>query len=261
MNKKQNSSLVYFFIFFGLIVFYNSDFSSDKNVPSKKVERKVQGTSGNTLTWPPKEAESVSPLPLEEQTDVNYYVIFDGSGSMLESSCTNNSNRIRVARDAMRHFVNHVPDSARLGLYVFDNRGVTERVPLGKENRNELIQAIESVNPGSVTPLRKSISDAVISLGKQYAAQLGYGEYHLVIVTDGIASKGQDPSGVVKWILENTPIVIHTIGFCIDENHSLNIPGNTIYRSANSPEELTASLEAVLAEAEVFDISKFTDDQ
>jgi Ca-activated chloride channel homolog len=260
MSKKQNSSLFYFIVFLGFIIYYNAaDFGSDNPIPPRKENKKVQSASGNTLTWPPKEAESVTPLPLEEQTDVNYYVIFDGSGSMLETSCTQNSNRIRVAKDSMRSFINHFPDTARLGLYVFDNIGVSERVPLGKDNRNTFMQAIESVDPGSVTPLRKSISDAVISLGKQYAAQLGYGEYHLVIVTDGIASSGQDPSLMVRWILDNTPIIIHTIGFCINENHSLNIPGKTIYRSANSPDELTASLEAVLAEAEVFDISNFSD--
>jgi len=259
MNKKQSSYLLYVFIFVIMTIVYKGFDSPKKPARQSNASSNSHNTLGDTITWPPKEAQSISPLPPEEQTDVNYYVIFDGSGSMLDTSCTRNSNRIRVAIDSMESFVDHFPVTARLGLYVFDNMGVSERVPLGKDNRNSFIQAIKSINPGGLTPLRKSISDAVISLGKQYAAQLGYGEYHLVIVTDGLATSGQEPNVIVRWILDNTPIIIHTIGFCINEHHPLNIPGKTIYRSANSPEELTSSLESVLAEAEVFDISNFSD--
>jgi hypothetical protein len=35
---------------------------------------------------------------------------------------------------------------------------------------------------------------------------------------------GQDPTGAVKAILERSPVVLHTIGFCIGTKHSLNQP-------------------------------------
>ena len=93
----------------------------------------------------------------------------------------------------------------------------------------------------------------------QGARQLGYGEYHLVVVTDGEASDGQDPTNVVKVILDRSPIVLHTIGFCIGTDHVLNQPGRSYYVAAESPEQLQQGLSAVLAEAPAFDQSQFGD--
>jgi hypothetical protein len=62
---------------------------------------------------------------------------------------------------------------------------------------------------------------------------------------------------VVKEILAQSPVVLHTIGFCIDSDHVLNQPDKTFYASATDPEQLESSLKAVLAEAPVFDATKF----
>jgi hypothetical protein len=89
------------------------------------------------------------------------------------------------------------------------------------------------------------------------AAQLGYGEYHLVVVTDGEANQGEDPRAIVDVITRKSPIVVHTIGFCIGQNHSLNQPGKTVYRAADNPEDLERGLAEVLAEAPSFDAQSF----
>ena len=78
-----------------------------------------------------------------------------------------------------------------------------------------------------------------------------------MIVTDGEASSGEDPTRIVQWILDYSPIQIHTIGFCIGTNHSLNIPGRTVYKAADNPQQLEKGLQDVLAESEQFDISEF----
>lgn len=52
-------------------------------------------------------------------------------------------------------------------------------------------------------------------------------------------------------------MVLHTIGFCIGEKHSLNQPGRTLYRAADNPEQLRAGLADVLAEAPSFADQKF----
>ena len=54
-----------------------------------------------------------------------------------------------------------------------------------------------------------------------------------------------------------TPIVLHTIGFCIDAKHSLNQPGRILYRQANDLEELRRGLQNVLAEAPSFTVLQF----
>jgi hypothetical protein len=58
-------------------------------------------------------------------------------------------------------------------------------------------------------------------------------------------------------MLEQSPVMLHTVGFCIDERHSLNQPGLVSYTAANSPEELLQGLQGVLAEAQDFTPDKF----
>ena len=51
----------------------------------------------------------------------------------------------------------------------------------------------------------------------QRIAQLGYGEYHLVVVTDGEAT-GEDPTRRRRTDPDReSPVVLHTIGFCIGD--------------------------------------------
>jgi len=71
-------------------------------------------------------------------------------------------------------------------------------------------------------PLSVAIEHGYKALTKQASLQLGYGEYHLVVVTDGEANTGYEPNKAVQSVLTESPVVIHTIGFCIRGSHSLN---------------------------------------
>ncbi len=79
-----------------------------------------------------------------------------------------------------------------------------------------------------------------------------------MIVTDGEASSGEDPTKVVNELLKRSPVIMHTIGFCIGEDHSLNQPGRILYKSANNPGDLRKGLQNVLAESPSFDIAAFS---
>lgn len=197
---------------------------------------------------------------LDDLVSKNYYVIFDGSGSMRENNCAENSTKAQVAKSALRTFAELVPADAQLGLFVFDASGVSERVPLGTQNRTQFMSAVDQVRPGGATPLKKALIKGVETLKSQAVKQRGYGEYSLVVVTDGEASQRQDPREVVEYLFANTPVVVHTIGFCIGENHSLNQPGKTVYGAAQSESELVEGLTGVLAEAESFDLIEFGDE-
>ena len=206
--------------------------------------------------WPgvaPEEALEMAANPLV----ANYYVILDGSGSMRERDCTQGSTKVEDAKAALGEFVQAMPEDANVGLLVFDSGGVGERVPLGGGNREWFIARVNSVVADAGTPLRTAIEKGYEALTAQAQTQRGYGEYNLVIVTDGAASPGEDPSAVIEEILGNSPVVIHTIGFCIGSDHVLNQAGRTIYRAANNSQELRAGLGAVLAEAPAFDVSQF----
>jgi Ca-activated chloride channel family protein len=203
-------------------------------------------------TWPPEIKEGEKVEISKDLLAKNYYVILDSSGSMSESKCAEGSTKSAISKKAFAEFLSVVPAQANLGLLVFDKDGVRERAPLGTRNRDQILAEVNEVQPGDGTPLRDAISTAYSAIEKQAKAQLGYGEYHLIIVTDGQANPGQEPNNVVNQILENTPVMIHTIGFCIDTNHPLNQQGRTNYRTAKDPQELIKGLKAVVAESDKF---------
>ena len=112
--------------------------------------------------------------------------------------------------------------------------------------------------PGSGTPLTRAVQMAYELLTEQAGKQLGYGEYHMVIVTDGAANQPEKLTQTVNAVLTHSPIIMSTIGFCIAETHSLNQPGRTIYKAADNPEALRQGLQDILAESESFeDVTEF----
>ena len=215
---------------------------------------------------PPKSAwpflEGTGATPAGEAFDPsavikrNYYVVFDASGSMDERKCSGSERKIDVAKRALLQFAQLVPRDANLGILVFDEQGIHSLVPIGPLEPANLRRAIAPVSPGGKTPLAQSIREGYRALTARARTQLGYGEYHLVIVTDGEAT-GEDPRGIVDRLISESPVVVHTIGFCIGDKHSLNQPGRTIYHAADSPQALEQGLAEVLAEAPSFHAAKF----
>ena len=208
-----------------------------------------------TAAWPQVKEEG-APVA-SDLFAKNYYVVLDASGSMNEKSCNGDQAKIKAAKDALKAFVENIPASANLGLQVFDARGVNEWLPLGRENRATFTQRLDEVRANASTPLRSAITNAYNKLLTQGSRQLGYGEYHLVIVTDGHADQGQDPTAIVNKIITESPVVVQTIGFCIGAKHALNQEGRTMYREANNVEELRKGLADVLAEAPQFTVTEF----
>jgi len=184
-------------------------------------------------------------------TAKNYMLVFDGSGSMLDSKCSAGRSKIEVAKDAVVEWSKSIPQDAYLGLVAFHNQG-WETMPLTTGDREIFISKIHNLIAGGATPLTEAFKYAYEKLILQGQSQLGYGEYTIVVVTDGIANNEATLSQWVKRILKETPIMIYTIGFCIGEQHSLNQPGYTIYKAADNPAELKRGLQEVLAESEEF---------
>jgi Ca-activated chloride channel homolog len=210
--------------------------------------------SGAALAWPPG-GKSVQVA--KDVLARNFYIILDGSGSMRERSCTSQYSKNQESKLALGAFAQSVPKNANLGLALFDAGGLREVLPLGQNNREAFVRAVNGINPSGGTPLRDSVQLGRHQLEAQAARQLGYGEYTLVVVTDGNASLNQDPGKAVNEMLRETPIVLHTIGFCIGTGHALNQQGRTVYRAANSGRELRAGLTEVLAESPDFALSRF----
>lgn len=185
----------------------------------------------------------------------NYYFVFDGSGSMADTGCSGGTTegRIEPAKRAAIRFAQGLPASANLGLFVFDNNGVGERVALGRgtANRAAFAQAVRAIVAGDGTPLGASLNTALQTLHDEANRQHGYGGYHIVVTTDGQATDASTMGQAVDQIVQ-TPVVLETIGFCIEEGHPLNVPGRTVYHNAMNPEDLNKGLDAILAESDSF---------
>ena len=149
------------------------------------------------------------------------------------------------------------PEYTRAVAVAFDQQGVSERAPLSRGTREALVRSVSEVRPGGGTPLLEAIGLGYRQLTLQGQSQLGYGEYHLVVVTDGLASQGQEPGPLVHHMLDRSPVVLHTIGFCIGQDHSLNQPGRVLYRAADDYAGLRAGLQGVLAESSEFVPTRF----
>ncbi|WP_339137770.1 MAG: vWA domain-containing protein [Candidatus Electrothrix sp. GW3-4] len=206
--------------------------------------------------WPPpqdgpKNQESI--LPADQWTRKNYVMILDGSGSMGDQRCSGNTTKNVVAQEAVMEWAQSVPADAHLGLIVFDQKGFSVRLQIGQDRRQQFIEQVQNVEPGSTTPLTQAVQTAYELLTDQARKQLGYGEYHMVIVTDGAANLPEELTAEVNNVLAHSPIIISTIGFCITTTHSLNQPGRTIYKAADNPEALRQGLQDILAESESFD--------
>jgi Ca-activated chloride channel family protein len=182
----------------------------------------------------------------------NFYFIFDGSGSM--DNPIEGKRKIDGAKQAVWEFIKNVPANVNLGLYIFDTGGSREVVPLEAKNHKNFLTAIKSARAGGGTPLAEAIRFATNQLNKQRKNQLGYGEYNIIIVTDGIADHIPEAGDYAV----NSNIAIHAIGLGIEENHPLNNPEYVIsYTAANDYTKLTQALIEAVAESPVFDSADF----
>jgi uncharacterized protein with von Willebrand factor type A (vWA) domain len=190
----------------------------------------------------------------------NFYVIFDGSGSMSEAlnkQCQGDKrfgSRLEGAKWAVEQFMPLAPAEVNLGLWIFDANGNNERLPLSPESRAQFLSAVQKIRAGGRTPLTESIEQGVNRLVQQRDRQLGYGEFRLVVVTDGEAT-GRPLVQAVAYARERR-IPIYTIGLCLAAQHELR-KYSVSYRAADSIEALRRGLEETLAETSVFDPQTF----
>ena len=225
------------------------------NKPPETATRPVVASLASKV-WPfiinDQEAQSLAKNPITQ----NYIVIFDGSGSMGDVKCSAGRKKIDVAKEAVIEWSKTLPPDANIGLVAFHNRGWVFG-KLGETDHQTFIKGVQSLSHGGKTPLTKAFNHAYRDITFQGQKQLGYGEYTIVVVTDGIANSPGQLYNTVETIQAASPITIYTIGFCIGEKHSLNQPGKTVYKAADNPEALRQGLKEVLAEAVTFDDSEF----
>jgi len=250
-GKKLKRSLAAMLTLSSVIVLASCDGSNTPVQSGNDVSNNTTNTSEpDSKIWPYLKQDELA-LSSNLIAD-NIYVVFDGSGSMNSSGCSDGKPKYIAAQNALKIFSDIVSVDTNLGFLAFDSKGISERVPLGLKNREQFNTQLKSVTISGGTPLKSAMKIAYENLTSQAKKQLGYGRYQLVVVTDGQANDGEDPLALVTEITDSSPVEVHTIGFCISENHSLNIPGKTVYKSAMNTKALQQGLESTLAESPTF---------
>jgi Mg-chelatase subunit ChlD len=228
----------------------------------QKREEKKETKEGQAIkhVWPfsfEKELkEKVQPVTdADKMITRNFVVIFDDSGSMDDKDADGN-RKINTAKNAVVEWSKSVPNGANVGLVSFHN-GVWSLQNLDPTSKEQLISTVRNIEHGGSTPLSAAFETSFVMLTKQGLRQLGYGEYTLVVITDGEADNDSQLNQWVRFVLNNSPIQIYTIGFGIGTAHTLNQLGLTQYRPAENLAELRKGLKEVLAESEAFDETEF----
>jgi Ca-activated chloride channel family protein len=231
-----------------------------KQKQKKEDTQEIQSEPIARTAWPfgfEKEIEGeVQPeKAADKMITRNFVIIFDDSGSMADPDADDN-RKIDTAKKAVVEWSKSVPTGANVGLVSFHN-GVWSLQHLTPASKERLISTVLNIAEGGNTPLSAAFEKSFLMLTRQGLQQLGYGEYTIVVITDGAASSRIQLNKWVHFVLDNSPIQIYTIGFGIGTDHTLNQPGLTQYKPAENLAELQKGLKEVLAEAETFDETEF----
>ncbi len=190
--------------------------------------------------WPTAQVSNVNDPVVKKLV-----IVFDSSGSM------SSDNNIETAKKAVRTYVSALPDSVDVGVVIFGEKLIAsiQATPISKD-RTAVLNAVGKAKAGGGTPLTEAVNIAYNMLLAEAGSQKGPCEYHLAVVTDGVADNISTLAYAVNEILESSPVRIFTIGFKIGTDHTLNQPGKTRYVSADNEEELKKGLGQILAEKE-----------
>ena len=179
--------------------------------------------------------------------DMKVVVILDNSGSMAERM-PGGSTRLEAAKQALMRVLEQAPADADLGVLLL-NPGPNGNwlVPLGPVDPDQVQRAVGGLWPDGGTPLgstMKTAADALLALRQQQR----YGNYKLLIVTDGEANDGQLVEQYLPEI-QARGLLVDVIGVSMAEDHSLATRTST-YRNANDPASLEKAIsEVVLGES------------
>jgi von Willebrand factor type A domain len=193
-----------------------------------------------------QEPAEISPISTARKQHLA--VVLDDSGSMAESlRGQRRLSRMGAAKRALRAAIAQLPPETELGIVRLNGTrdGSPWVVPFGPLDVSRAQSAVLSVEAEGGTPLGEFMKIAADELLKARQQQ-HYGEYRLLLVTDGEAN---DPELVETFLpqIMARGLSIHVIGVDMDQDHSLATRVHS-YRSANDETELTQAVQEVFAE-------------
>lgn len=205
------------------------------------------GDIGSHVQWPPGISEQGTTIAVgDERLATNIVLAIDVSSSM-DGRC-DGERKINAAQAAAIEFLDLVPADAAVGLVTFGGNGASILVPAEHNNIDRVRSAIESLRAGGGTPMGDAVARSLDELNRRGVIQGGYGDYHMVVLGDGAPNNVGYTTRMMDTVVAETPINLHTIGFCADLSVLDRLGVN--YTAANDVRSLRNAFRSVLAESE-----------
>ena len=207
----------------------------------------LAGCSSNDEQSLAKRSEAQKPVPVYQfpqydgKTTPRYWEIFlDTSGSM-------EGGKLAEAKRAIEEFLTTAPGELAIGLAVFRGDGtIIQVVPIAHDNRQSIMNRLPVLRAGGGTPLTEAVQFCSEQLAQQMEQSYGYGEFNLLVVTDGEADDKKTLAQAVQVMQERNvygaPMLLSTIGFQLNEEHSLK-QGSLKYLEANDSAGLLSAMQ------------------
>lgn len=213
--------------------------------PSKLPAGYVESLSPNwesIANWPGEITDETKLLDIVPRRTTTV-IVFDDSTSM--------GGNIAPAKDSVVSAVQGFDNTDRIGLVAL-NDGLLMDIQDSRDAKANIANALAPVRSDGSTPLGARIDQAMEMLSEDAKRQRGFGQYRVLVVTDGAAGDQDRLLAVLRNTLSNTPVQVATIGLGVGQGHVLNLPGHTSYVDVSKPEDLAAAMAALSAEDQDF---------
>ncbi len=167
-------------------------------------------------------------------------------------------NKIVIARDVIADMLGDMEDDVSLGLTVYGHRergacgDIETIVPPGPGTQDQILEAVNGINPQGRTPMADSIVTAARSLRHTE------NEATVILVSDGIENCNPDPCAIAAELEQaGVGFTAHVIGFDVASEPEARaqmqcIAENTggLFLTADNADELGTALEKVVEAAQ-----------
>jgi hypothetical protein len=176
----------------------------------------------------------------------NVVIVLDDSGSMNERM-RGGVKRMAAAKSALTILLNQFSPDTKLGLVLLNGERTKNHWAIQLEllSSTQAIRRVESVVADGGTPLGDRIREGADALLKLREKQV-YGNYRLLVVTDGEAS---DPKLLELYLPDvlSRGLIVDAIGVDMKQDHTLATRVHS-YRRADDAAALSKALQEVFAE-------------
>jgi von Willebrand factor type A domain len=192
-------------------------------------------------------ATLINALQQDTQTGKVVVIVLDDSGSMNKSMAGNEPKMV-VAKRALIRVIETLPPNTQLGILLMNGASADKGwlVPLGPLDVVEATRRVSATVADGGTPLGASMKRGLDELLK-LRDERPYGEYRLLVVTDGEASDADVLKRNLPLIVSRG-VVLDVIGVDMQADHSLAKRSHS-YRRANDAQSFEKALKEVFAES------------